>query len=93
MQNLTPVRFNWDTQSDQAKNWPAFTDGTTWNGWPNLWIERAVFLEMMDFLDAEAGPNADLDDNGNNEMRQLPADEDGFVCIGWGYTPTIITSE
>lgn len=87
---MRTIRFNWDTQIDQSKHWIGYTDGTFWNGWPNVWVENQTFLEMMDFLDSEADASNTDDADSRKQMRELPRDVEGLVCIGYGYTPTIL---
>ena len=55
-------------------------------------MPKADFLEMMDYLDADADPGNEDDAESRREMRALPVDEDGLVCVGWGYTPSIVES-
>ena len=73
---MKPVYFN----DASANLWQGFSDGTTWNGWDNVWVTPTTWEEML----AKWAVNGD-DAESIQEMReQYTVGEDGLVCLGYG---------
>jgi hypothetical protein len=58
------------------------TDGTRWNGWPNVWIDGPT-------RDAVAVEIAADDPEMAAEVRALQPDASGLYSLAYGYTPNI----
>ncbi len=73
--NLSPCKFSFE----DTKTRDGFTDGSTWNGWDNVWVTPEVHAAGL----AEMGDHA-----GDDMLAMVPGD-DGLICYAMGYCTTI----
>lgn len=76
---LQTVRF----QFEDSPAFDGFADGTTWNGYANVWISPEVREQVVAWL-REQG-----DEDTADEIMGLPV-EDGLVSLANGYTAQIV---
>ena len=63
-----------------------FTDGTTWNGFNNIWIDEKVYQNIIQHFDHIN----DIDESG---LLELKKDDDGLYCLAYGYSTIIINKK
>lgn len=74
MNGLTPCRWSFDDTEPHD----GFTDGTTWNGWDNIWVTPAVHAAVIEEM---AG-------HGDADMVAMEP-VDGLICYAYGYCTQI----
>lgn len=62
-----------------------FTDGTTWNGWDNVWVTPEVHKKVMAAIVADGGTVEDF--------AECTTNDDGLVCYGWMFCTSIFDEE
>ena len=60
---LRSVAFGWDDET----TYEGFTDGSTWNGWHNIWVTEKVHNQILEEFDAT------LPTGLRNELKELLA--------------------
>lgn len=75
-----PVRFSFDTEAE----FDGFTDGTTWNGFLNVWVtpETRDEIAATDDIFSTSNPDAQAE---RDEFKGLEPDESGLICLAYGY--------
>jgi hypothetical protein len=63
-----------------------FTDGTTWNGFNNIWISDKVYRQMLNNF------NHMMYDFRESGLFELTQDEEGLYSLSYGFS-TIIVNE
>lgn len=79
---MRPVRFTFEGGPEFA----GFTDGTTWNGWPNVWVTPDERDRIVAWFRAEP------DDDTADELARATIISDmtpPLVSLANGYTPTL----
>lgn len=80
------VRFAFadDTEFD------GFTDGTTWNGFDNIWVDADTFEAVL-----TAWEKAGNEDNAEMlaELREQTPDADGHYSFAYGFATQIIDGD
>ena len=61
-----------------------YTDGTTWNGFANIWIENNVYRQILNNYDHN------LYDYKESELFGLSPNEDGLYSLAYGFSTIII---
>lgn len=67
-----------------SPSWSGFTDGTTWNGWANVWCSPEVRDEIADYCESMRD-----DEESIAQMRARPVGEDGLVSLADGFAAEI----
>lgn len=76
----TPCRFTFEGMSPIFEG---FTNGTRWNGWPNVWVRPDVAAAVAKWSRDEG------DDETADEIEAKAPDGDGLISLAYGYTPTL----
>lgn len=84
-QTFRPVRWAFD---DPATVYEGFTDGSTWNGFDNIWVTQAVRDQVV--ADLRASEFADEEAETADDIAEMEPDEHGRICLGWGYATQIV---
>ena len=78
--------------TDSVDMYPCFngyTDGTTWNGWNNIWVDEETHLKVLDYLAKDYDYNFNLMFKENN-FDELQPNKMGLYCYAYGMTCIII---
>ena len=63
------------------------TDGTTWNGFANIWIEDNVYRQILNNYDHN------LYDYKESELFELTTNKDGLFSLAYGFSTSIINED
>lgn len=74
---------------DDSPSFEGFTDGTTWNGWENVWCEDWVHAQVIEWLERYVAEN-DLDTDDIDEFKNLEMDHEGLYSYAYGYCTWIV---
>jgi len=89
---LQPVRWDWDVDESNPV-YDGFTDVSTWNGWPNIWVTPETHAKVVADMIAD-DPMTSMDIQTVEDFRSLtPCTEGrgaGLISYGWGFTPRIV---
>jgi len=85
---------------DAERGFDGFTDGTTWNGWDNVWVTPKVRDAIVAYF-RETYPDSPDTEEANLDMLALPTsaehgfmvDGDGLVSFARCYTTSIVEDE
>jgi hypothetical protein len=72
---------------DDSPEFEGFSDGSTWNGFDNVWVTPETRNRIVAWFRAQPDCDADCEE-GNQDMLALPVD-DGLVSLGWGYAASV----
>lgn len=79
---MTPVRFTFD--DEDAHGFEAWTDGSRWNGFLNIWVTPQVHAAVR----VQIGDD-DWYESGFHEIEQI----DGHYSYAFGFTPMILEGD
>jgi hypothetical protein len=68
---------------DETPAFDGFTDGTTWNGFDNVWVTPEVIEIITAYFRSHDDPET------ATELEQLPMGFNGLICLGYGYATQI----
>jgi len=63
------------------------TDGSTWNGFANIWIEDNVYRQILNNYDHN------LYDYKESQLFELTTDKDGLFSLAYGFSTSIINED
>ena len=83
MGNMKKVIFDFGDGVD----YEGFTDGTTWNGFNNIWISDKVYRQLLNNF------NHMLSDFRESGLFELTQDESGLYSLAYGFSTIIINEK
>ena len=63
------------------------TDGSTWNGFANIWVENDVYRQILNNYDHSK------DDYKESGLFDLEPNEDGLYPLSYGFSTSIINED
>ena len=63
------------------------TDGSTWNGFANIWIKDNVYRQILNNYDHN------LYDYKESELFELTTNKDGLFSLAYGFSTSIINED
>jgi hypothetical protein len=86
---FTPCKF-----TDASGNeWQGETDGTTWNGFDNVWVNAETFKAMLAKWREEAKASGDDEEWVGEVEETVIANEYGMYSFAYGYAFEVIKVE
>jgi len=67
---------------DDSPTFPGFTDGTTWNGWDNVWVTPETHAAVIAWFKAQGDDTACFED-------LVPEDDGLLVSYAYGYCTVV----
>lgn len=84
---LKPVRIRFG--APDGPTWDAYSDGTYWNGFANVWVRRDTMTAILAWLDRVEPGAVDLDER-DAEVEERTDQATGLVNLSGGWAAEIV---
>ena len=75
---------------DDGPTYLGYTDGTTWNGWANVWVDPDTNESNLDDVRRICKKIGQDEKEGLGGMDEIAPDDDGLICYAYGFTASIL---